>query len=81
MPMLNVGFAPCEECLDHLLIINEGHLRRVVAEYINFYNTARPHQGIEQRMPIPRDQCGEGGVIQCREVLGGLLNDYYRRTA
>lgn len=40
-----------EECLDRLLIINEGHLRRVVGEYTDYYNEARPHQGINQRCP------------------------------
>ena len=42
-----------EECLDHLLILNEAHLRRVMGEYIGYYNEARPHQGIGQQTPIP----------------------------
>lgn len=70
-----------EECLDHLLIINERHLRRVLIEYIAFYNQARPHQGIEQLTPIPTHQCGKDGIIQHRDVLGGLLHDYYRQAA
>jgi putative transposase len=36
-----------EECLDKLLIINPAHLRRVMREYTAFFNTARPHQGLE----------------------------------
>ena len=36
-----------QECLDHLLIVNETHLKRVLTEYITFYNARRPHQGIE----------------------------------
>ncbi len=70
-----------EECLDHLLIINERHLRRVLIEYITFYNEARPHQGIEQLTPIPNNQCGKDGIIQHRDVLGGLLHDHYRQAA
>jgi len=58
-----------EECLDHLLIVNERHLRRVLIEYITFYNEARPHQGIEQLTPIPNNQCGKDGIIQHRDVL------------
>jgi hypothetical protein len=34
-----------EECLNHLLILNEKHLRRVLQAFIEYYNTARPHQG------------------------------------
>ncbi len=70
-----------EECLDHLLILNERHLRRVLIEYVTFYNEARPHQGIEQRTPIPSNQCAKDGIIQHRDVLGGLLHDYYRQAA
>ena len=69
-----------EECLDHLLILNERHLRRVLIEYITFYNEARPHQGIERVTPIPNDQCGKDGIIQHRDVQGGLLHDYYRQA-
>lgn len=32
-----------EECLDHVLILNEAHLQRVLEEYINYFNTRRPH--------------------------------------
>ncbi len=40
------------ECLDHLLIAGEAHLRRVLREYVTYYNHARPHQGLEQRCPV-----------------------------
>ena len=43
------------ECLDHLLIVNEAHLRRVLAEYVAHYNRARPHRGLGQRTPVPRE--------------------------
>src|SRR5437016_10436820 len=39
------------ELLDRVLILGEGHLRAVLAEYQVHYNTARPHQGIAQRVP------------------------------
>ena len=39
------------ESLDHLLIFSEGHLRRVLTEYVVYYNTARPHQGLHQQPP------------------------------
>jgi putative transposase len=41
-----------EECLNYLLIFNGNHLRRVLTTFIEYYNTARPHQGLEQQSPI-----------------------------
>ena len=41
------------ELLDRTLILNQAHLRAVLAEYQEHYNTARPHQGIGQRVPDP----------------------------
>ena len=41
------------ECLDHLLILSEAHLQHVLQEYVAYYNWARPHQGIAQRIPEP----------------------------
>ena len=39
--------------LDHVLVLNEAHLRRVLQTYIDHYNTRRPHQSLEQQSPIP----------------------------
>jgi transposase InsO family protein len=69
-----------QECLDHLLILNEAHLRRVLQAFIDYYNTSRPHQGLAQQTPIPRQQPTFTGPIQRREVLG-IINDYYRGSA
>ncbi len=70
-----------EECLDKLLIINQAHLRRVMREYVEFFNTARPHQGIEQRIPVPGLTHESTGPVRCRTVLGGIIRDYYRDAA
>jgi transposase InsO family protein len=69
-----------QECLDHLLILNQRHLTRVLTEYTTYYNFARPHQGLEQQAPIPYS-CTGRGEIHCRDVLGGILHDYYREAA
>ena len=62
-----------EECLNQLLILHDSHLRRVMGEYIGYYNEARPHQGIVQQTPIPYPRSKNVGKIQSRKVLGGIL--------
>ena len=69
------------ECLDHLLILSEAHLRRVLAAYVAHYNQARPHQGLDQRTPLPYDGQGRRGPVRRRDVLGGLLHEYDREAA
>ena len=53
------------ECLDYMLILSEQHLRRIVNEYVRYYNHARPHQGLHQRIPcdppLPVQMGGEIG--------------------
>jgi len=66
-----------EECLDHLLIMNQTHLKRVLDEYINYYEYSRQHQGLDQQTPVPRQPIPYSGRIKKREVLGGIINDYY----
>ena len=67
-----------EECLDHILIINEAHLRRVLNQFVAYYNGRRPHQGLEQQSPIPRPEPITTGNVNRRKVLGGIINDYFR---
>ena len=71
-----------DECLDHILIFNEKHLSSVLREFEAYYNERRPHQGIEQRAPImPGSPSPNAGPIRCRDVLGGIIHDYYRQAA
>jgi transposase InsO family protein len=70
-----------EEALDKLLIFHEQHLRRVMCDYIDYHNIARPHQGINQRTPVRRPVLEASGPIRYRNVLGGILHDYYREAA
>ncbi len=70
-----------QECLDHLLIVGEAHLRHVLRAYVAYYNQARPHQGLDQRTPIPPTEPAGEGAIRHRELLGGLLREYYREAA
>jgi len=67
------------ECLDWMLIRNERHLERVLAEFIEHYNKARPHRGIDLEVPVPYVCDGRlDGSAQIRRVdrLGGVLREY-----
>jgi len=60
-----------EECLDPILILNENYLRRVLKEYGEYYNHARPHQDIGQRFPVSvsRPERSTIGPIRRRDIL------------
>jgi len=72
------------EILDRTLILNQAHLRAVLAEYQEHYNTARPHQGLHQRVPDPGPAPGiiRADLSTCqirrRPILSGLINEYQR---
>jgi putative transposase len=67
------------ECLDHLLILNEAHVRRVLRQYVAYYNADRPHQRLQQRIPDPTAASGRAtGTICATSVLGGLHHAYAR---
>jgi putative transposase len=69
------------ECLDHMLILGESHLYQVIKEYVEFFNQARPHQGIEQKIPegiqVAENKNSKGKIIAF-PVLNGLHHDYRR---
>ena len=68
------------ECLDHSLVLGEVHLRRVLREYVTYFNGARPHQGLQQRVPDGAARLplrpGIGGRVRALPVLGGLRHTY-----
>jgi transposase InsO family protein len=70
-----------EECLDHLLIASAGHPRRALAAYVAHHNEARPHQGLDQRCPIPRTAAPPNGAVRRHDRPGGLLHEYHREAA
>jgi hypothetical protein len=66
-----------QECLDHLIPINERHLRRVLAEFVDYYNHDRPHRTLGLQAPSPRPSAYHGRIA-VRPVLGGLHHVYER---
>ena len=63
------------ECMDHILIHDDKHLERAVKEYTAYFNQARPHQGIGQRIPDQYDLSKSkpvSGRITSKAILGGL---------
>ncbi len=67
-----------QECLDQLVILGAWHLRRVLREYVDFYNTRRPHQALAQQCPVALLSISDRGSVQRCDVLGGIVHDYRR---
>ena len=65
------------ECLDHLIVLDEQHLRAVLAEFANYYNQDRPHRTLGLESPIRSDPRTQGAVVS-PPVLGGLHHVYAR---
>jgi transposase InsO family protein len=68
------------ECLDHVIILNESHLRGILQQYVRYYNTQRTHLRIGKDSPEPRAIQAEG-EIETTPFVGGLHHYYFRRAA
>jgi len=69
------------ECLNHLIVLNEGHLRRILTLYFAYYHDVRPHLSLSRNSPTPREvehPC-RGKVVSTAQVGG--LNHQYSRSA
>jgi putative transposase len=65
------------ECLDHVIVLSKAHLIRILAEYIDYYHTARPHQSLDHNAPLQRDiEPPEQGRVVAEPVLGGVHHRY-----
>jgi hypothetical protein len=69
------------ECLDWVLIWNRGHLQRVLATYVEHYNTGRPHRAVKLEVPLPVASAAPADTRSARrvervDVLGGLIHEY-----
>jgi transposase InsO family protein len=65
------------ECVDHIIVLGERHLRHVLLSYRKYYNEVRTHLSLKKDAPVPR-ATGTVGNILSRPVLGGLHHQYVR---
>ena len=65
------------ECLNHLIVLGERHLKRILTEYFDYYHHCRPHLSLSRNSPIPREVESHGEVISI-PMVGGLHHQYSR---
>jgi len=70
-----------DECLDRMIFVGQGSLRRAVTEYAEHYHLERNHQGLQNRLIVPRAMESKDGATRRHARLGGTLNFYYRTAA
>ena len=70
------------ECLDHVVVLNEAHLRRLLSQYLIYYHRARTHLSLDKDAPEPRpvERLDQGGIVET-PMVGGLHHRYTRQAA
>ena len=68
------------ECLDRLIPLGERHLKLAIGEYLEYHDTERNHQGIENKLIIGPNPLPYGEIVS-NERLGGMLNFCHRKAA
>ena len=70
------------DCLDHVVVLNERHLRRVLHAYLAYYHGARTHLSLDKEAPEPRpvERPDRGRIVET-PLVGGLHHRYTRRAA
>jgi putative transposase len=71
------------ECLDHLLVFGRRHLEQILGGYVTHFNAERPHRSLELVPPdgSPRSRGSPSSSVLRRDVLGGLIHEYYAAAA
>ena len=70
------------ECLDHVIVLSERHLRRLLASYLDYYHRSRTHLSLSKDSPVPRlIQPAETGTVIAFPQVGGLHHRYERLAA
>ena len=65
------------ECVDHLVVVGERHLRHALLSYMKYYNETRTHLSLRKDAPVPRAVQAVGRIL-CLPILGGLHHQYVR---
>ena len=65
------------ECMDHIVVLGEAHLRRVLRSYASYYNEIRTHRSLNKDAPVSRP-VQRTGTIKSHPILGGLHHRYVR---
>ena len=70
------------ECLDHVIELNQNHLRRILTDYLGYYHGHRPHRSLAQDCPEPQavESPDQGKIIEL-PLMGGLHHRYFRQAA
>ena len=68
------------ECIDHVVVFGERHLRHVLLSYMDYYNSTRTHLSLDKDAPVAR-AVERAGNILCRPILGGLHHGRHNRTS
>ena len=72
------------ECLDHVLVFGRRHLEQILRGYVTHYNAERPHRSVDLAPPVAsREARGSppSSSVLRRDVLGGLIHEYYAAAA
>ena len=65
------------ECLDHVVILGERHLRTILNLYADYYNNVRTHLSLDKDAPFHRVRCVAGAIVSV-PMLGGLHHQYVK---
>ena len=70
------------ECLDHVIVLNERHLKRILREYFDYNNNARTQMSLNGNAPLPREvESPDRGKVIALPQAGGLQHRYTRAAA
>ncbi|MCP3917912.1 MAG: transposase [bacterium] len=70
------------ECTDHVIVLNERHLHRILGRYVDYYNRSRTHMSIGKDAPAARAvEAPEMGKVRSIPKVGGLHHRYTRKAA
>ena len=66
------------DLLDHVIALDERHLKRLLSQYVSYYHDDRTHLGLDKQTPAGRVRSLEKGTVICQQRVGGLHHRYDR---